>query len=163
MAGPDQLAGPIPVWWRIWEGMQDLLGAIRRWLINGKLAQKAGVFVLLVLGLLIPQFYRWWQRRRLAAQGFQYSRPDAALAALAARFESLLTRRGLPCPEGRTWREHLRVIEEKEELRLPPLEDFVRNYGLARFGPLPPRRGNRAAGRRLARFREERYKLPGPR
>ncbi len=134
---PDHLAGPIPIWWRLWETLQDLLGATRNWLITSTWTQKSVVFCLLILGLLLPQLYRWWQRRKQAALGFQYSRPDAALAALAARFEALLTRRGLPCPEGRTWREHLRVVEEKEELRLPPLEDFVREYGLARFGQAP--------------------------
>ena len=134
---PDQLAGPIPVWWRIWEKLQDLLGWTRNWLVTSSWTEKSVVFCVLILGLLLPQLYRWWQRRKLAALGFQYSRPDAALAALAARFEALLTRRGLPCPEGRTWREHLRVVEEKEELRLPPLEDFVREYGQARFGQAP--------------------------
>ena len=111
-----------PVWWRAWEGMQDLLGAIRQLARRASWLDKTAVFGLLVLGLLIPQLYRYWQRRRLASQGFRYTRPDAALAALAARFEALLARRGLPCPEGRTWREHLRVIADKEVLPMPPLE-----------------------------------------
>ena len=131
---PDKLAGAIPLWWRAWEGAQDLLGAIRQWLVSSSWLDKTGVFLLLVLGLLIPQLYRWWQRRRLAAQGFRYTRPDAALAALAVRFEALLARRGLPCPEGRTWREHLRFIADREVLPMPLMESFVRDYGRARFG-----------------------------
>ncbi len=144
---PDQLAGPIPLWWRA-------LGRRCRicWARSGTgSSRQAGrkrprSSSLLVLGLLIPQVYRWWQRRRLAAQGFQYSRPDAALAALAARFEALLTRRGLPCPEGRTWREHLRVVEEKEDLRLPPLEAV--RAGI-RAGPLRPTAGAEKRSRAL--------------
>ncbi len=131
---PDKLAGAIPLWWRAWEGAQDLLGAIRQWLVSSSWLDKTGVFLLLVLGLLVPQLYRWWQRRRLAAQGFRYTRPDAALAALAVRFEALLARRGLPCPEGRTWREHLRFIADREVLPMPLMESFVRDYGRARFG-----------------------------
>jgi len=134
---PDQLAGPIPAWWRLWEAAQDVLVAIRNWLVTANWTQKGTVFALLVLGLLIPQLYRYWLRKRQASLGFRYSGSDAALAALAARFEALLTRRGLPCPEGRTWREHLGVIEEKEVLPRPPLEAFVREYGQARFGRLP--------------------------
>ncbi|MDQ2800399.1 MAG: transglutaminase-like domain-containing protein [Armatimonadota bacterium] len=133
---PDALAGPIPVWWRIWEWMQDALGAIRGWMVGASWTERSTVFGLLVLGLLVPQLYRYWQRRRQAAMGFQYSRPDAALSALAARFESLLTRRGLPCPEGRTWAEHLRLLEEANSGRTL-WETFVRDYGQARFGASP--------------------------
>ena len=134
---PDSLAGAIPPWWRVWERLQDLLGAIRRWVTTSNWTDKALVFLLLVLGLLIPQVFRFWRQRRLLRRGFQYTRPEAALSVLAARFESLLTRLGQPCPEGRTWREHLGLIEEFIELRRVPLEAFIVNYSRARFGPLP--------------------------
>jgi hypothetical protein len=134
---PDALAGPIPVWWRAWEWMQDALGTIRQWVVAASWLERGTAFGLLVLGLLVPQVYRYWQRRRLASLGFQYSRPDAALAALAERFESLLARRGLPCPEGRTWREHLRAIEEEGNARPAPWTSFVAGYGRARFGTAP--------------------------
>ena len=141
---PDALAGPIPLWWRGWEWMQDALGIIRQWVVAANWAGRGAVFGLLVLGLLVPQVYRYWQRRRLASLGFHYSRPDAALAALAVRFESLLARHGLPCPEGRTWREHLRAVEAvpengvSEKNGLPALwEAFVADYGRARFGTSP--------------------------
>ena len=133
---PNAQAGAIPLWWRVWEWMQDALGAIRRWVVGASWAERGTVFGLLVLGLLIPQLYRYWQRRRQAELGFQYSRPDAALAALAMRFETLLARRGLPCPEGRTWAEHLRLLEEADSGRTL-WETFVRDYGQARFGALP--------------------------
>lgn len=135
---PDQLAGPIPFWWRLWERMQDALGAIRTWVIHSDWTEKGAVFALLVLGLMIPQLYRWWQRRRLAEREFRYSSRDAALAALARRFEAMLDRADRPCPEGRPWREHLReMAREDAPLRLPPWEAFVQNYGQARFGELP--------------------------
>ena len=134
---PDALAGAIPFYWRVWEHIQDALGFIRRWVTTSSWTQKALVFSLLVLGLLVPQVYRFWQRRRLAGAGFQYSRPEAALSALAARFERLLARMGQSCPEGRTWREHLSIVEEVIEPRRMPLESFVDDYGQARFGPPP--------------------------
>lgn len=133
---PDAQARPIPLWWRAWEGMQDALGAIRRWVTEASWAERGGVFGLLILGLLIPQLYRYWQRRRAAQQGFRYSSPDAVLAALARRFEALLARRGRPCPEGRTWREHLRLLEEEND-SWTAWEPFVSGYGQARFGGMP--------------------------
>ena len=134
---PDALAGAIPPWWRVWERMQDLLGAIRRWVTTSDWTQKAAVFSLLVLGLLIPQVYRYWRSRLQRRAGFRYSQPEEALSALALRFERLLARLGQPCPEGRTWGEHLRVTEEFIETRRVSLQTFVGNYSQARFGPLP--------------------------
>ena len=45
----------------------------------------------------------------------------------------MLARRGVPCPENRTWPEHLAAV---------PIEDsavrgFVETYEHARFGPAP--------------------------
>ncbi len=134
---PDALAGAIPPWWRVWERLQDLLGTVRRWVTTSDWTQKAAVFSLLVLGLLIPQIYRYWLTRRQRHLGFRYSQPEAALAALALRFERLLSRLGQPCPEGRTWDEHLRLTEEFIEARRVPLKAFVSDYSEVRFGPLP--------------------------
>jgi len=134
---PDAQAGPIPFWWRAWEWMQDALGTIRQWVVAASWLERGAVFGLLVLGLLVPQVYRYWRRRRLASLGFQYSRPDAALAALVGRFESLLARRGLPCPEDRTWLEHLRAVEEGDTARLASWASFVADYGHVRFGTVP--------------------------
>ena len=133
---PDALAGPIPAWWRAWEWMQDALGIIRRWAVAASWPERAAVFGLLILGLLVPQVYRYWQHRRQVSAGFQYARPDAALAALAVRFEALLEKHGLSCPEGRTWREHLRVIGRTEDAHWAA---FVQAYGRARFGAAPDR------------------------
>ena len=133
---PDALAGPIPFYWRVWEGAQDLLGAVRNWLVTASWAAKGSLFLLLVLGLLVPQLYRYWQRRQSVTYGFRYSSPDAALALLSVRFEALLARRGIPCPENRTWPEHLEIMPPEEASELA---DFVRGYGRARFGPTPTR------------------------
>jgi transglutaminase-like putative cysteine protease len=132
---PDALAGAIPWYWSVWEVLQDALGAVRQWLVSADWLEKGSVFALLVLGLLVPQVYRWWQRRRLAGLGFHYSSPDAALTLIAERFEALLARRGLPCPPERTWPDHLRQIEHENDTAL---ETFVRDYGHARFGTLRP-------------------------
>ncbi len=131
---PDALAGPIPFYWRVWEGMQDILGTLRSWVLTAGWLQKGAVFLLLVLGLLVPQVYRYWKSRRTPAPGFRYASPDAALLALSARFEALLARRGLPIPEHKTWPEHLHAAEVDSS---DALHGFVETYSRARFGPAP--------------------------
>ena len=131
---PDALAGPIPFYWRVWEGRQDALGAIRTWLLTAGWLQKGAVFLLLVLGLLIPQVYRYLKSRQVQTLGFRYASLDAALALLSARFESLLARRGAPVPETRTWPEHLHSAEMDSDRAL---QGFVEMYSRARFGPSP--------------------------
>ena len=133
---PDALAGPIPFYWRVWEKIQDILGALRTWVITASWAAKGSVFFVLVLGLLIPQVYRAIQKRRSPRTGFRYSGSDAALALLSARFEALLAKRGIPCPETRTWPEHLALTQADTGREM---QGFVRAYGRARFGPPPTR------------------------
>ena len=133
---PDALAGPIPFYWRVWEKLQDGLSAVRTWVVTAGWLEKGSVFALLVLGLLVPQVYRYRQRRRLTGGGFRYSHPDAALALLSGRFEAELARRGMPCPDSRTWPAHLDRMEIGTD---SPLADFVAGYGRARFGPPPAR------------------------
>ena len=134
---PDALGGPIPLYWRVWEKAQDILGALRNWVITASWAEKGAVFLLLALGLLVPQIYRYLQKRRAVTLGFRYSSPDVALTHLANRFEALLARRGIPCPENRTWPEHLARMSAKGD---PVMQSFVGAYGRARFGP-PPSEG----------------------
>ncbi len=137
---PDALAGLIPWYQRVWEKMQDTLAALRNWVVSASWAQKGSVFTLLVLGLLVPQVVRWRQRRRAMVPGFQYTGSDAALAQLSERFEALLTKRGIPCPETLTWTEHLASVHLKS-VEMPDtdaLHGFVRAYERARFGPPPP-------------------------
>ena len=133
---PDALAGPIPWYWRGWEKAQDVLGAVRSWVLTASWAEKGAVFALLVLGLLVPQIYRYRQRQRGQIPGFRYSSPDAALAALARRFEALLARRGIPCPAGRTWPEHLAPAKRQSDDQFA-MRGFVQDYARARFGPPP--------------------------
>ena len=130
---PDALAGAIPLYWQAWERIQDILGAVRTWVLTAGWLQKGAVFLLLVLGLLIPQVYRYLKSRQAQTVGFKYSSPDAALALLSMRFETLLARRGVPVPQTRTWPEHLRDAE----LGDMGLRRFVQDYGEARFGPPP--------------------------
>ena len=131
---PDALAGPIPFYWRVWEALQDILSALRAWVLTAGWLQKGAVFLLLVLGLLIPQVYRYLRSRRAFTPGFRYSSPDAALLALSARFETLLARRGLPVPENRTWPEHLHTVEMDGD---GAARRFVQTYSRVRFGPPP--------------------------
>ena len=130
---PDALAGAIPLYWQAWERVQDILGAVRIWVLTAGWLQKGAVFLGLVLGLLIPQVYRYFKSRRALVVGFQYSSPDAVLLVLSRRFETLLARRGVPVPETRTWPEHLRDVELEDGA----LKRFVQDYSQARFGPPP--------------------------
>ncbi len=131
---PDALAGPIPFYWRVWEKLQDALGAVRTWVLTAGWLQKGTVFGLLVLGLLVPQIYRYLKRRQAQTPGFRYASRDAALLALSARFEALLARRGVPVPESRTWPEHLRAAQLDDD---GAAGCFVQDYSRARFGPAP--------------------------
>ncbi len=130
---PDALAGPIPWYWRVWEKVQDVLGAVRTWVLTASWGQKGTVFALLVLGLLVPQAYRYWQRQRAFTPGFRYFSPDAALQPLSDRFEALLARRGIPCPPNRTWAGHLAAQRVSDGA----FYGFVQGYEQARFGPPP--------------------------
>ena len=131
---PDALAGPIPFYWRVWEKAQDILSAVRTWVLTAGWLQKGAVFLLLVLGLLVPQVYRYLRSRRAPSAGFRYTSSHAALLALSARFEALLARRGVPVPENRTWPEHLHTAEIDTD---GVLRGFVETYSRARFGPAP--------------------------
>ena len=131
---PDALAGPIPLYWRTWEGLQDVLGGLRTWVLTAGWGQKSAVFLLLILGLLVPQVYRYWKSRRAQTPGFRYANPDAALLVLYTRFEALLARRGIPVPENRTWPEHLHMAGMDSD---SAVERFVQDYSRARFGPMP--------------------------
>ncbi|MDQ2730366.1 MAG: hypothetical protein M3Y56_01795 [Armatimonadota bacterium] len=82
--------------------------------------------------------------------GASYRPLDESLAALTFRFESLLARKGIPCPPGRPWLEHLsKAAAEKEPgdgsekarstLDLLKAERFVGEYYSVRFGGLGDR------------------------
>ncbi len=131
---PDALAQPIPFWERLWERAQDGLAALRRWVTDSGWGQKIAVFALLVLGLLVPQVYRWWRARQLAEAGFHYTPPAPALAALGRRFERLMARRLLPCPPGLPWVAHLGTLSAERGEDLSDWQAFARGFGRARFG-----------------------------
>ena len=109
---PDH-AAKTPFWWKFRDRWQDLA-----------LLLEAGVahltrprLLLLVLGLcaflLICSVFRLtWERHQPSGKSLTYSAPPD-LAELAARFDSWLARRGVPCPPERPWDEHLaRIIIE---------------------------------------------------
>ena len=131
---PDALAQSIPAWERLWERAQDLLAALRRWVTDAGWGQKIAVFGLLVLGLLVPQVYRWWRARQRAGAGFHYTPPAPALAALGRRFEALMARRLLPCPPGLPWEAHLGAVSAERGEDLANWSAFARAFGRARFG-----------------------------
>ncbi len=131
---PDALAQKIPVWERLWERAQDGLAALRRWVTDSGWGQKIAVFSLLVLGLLVPQVYRWWRARQRAGAGFHYTPPAPALAALGRRFERLMARHLAPCPPGLPWEAHLAAVSAERGEDLADWQAFARAFGRARFG-----------------------------
>ena len=131
---PDALAKSIPAWERLWERAQDLLAALRRWVTDSGWGQKIAVFALLVLGLLVPQVYRWWRAHQLTEAGFHYTPPAPALAAQGRRFESLMARRLVSCPPGLPWEAHLGTLSAERGESLADWQAFARAFGRARFG-----------------------------
>ena len=131
---PDALAQPIPAWERLWERAQDGLAALRQWITDSGWGQKIAVFSLLVLGLLVPQVYRWWRARQRAGAGFHYTPPAPALAALGRRFERLMARRLAPCPPGLPWEVHLAALSAERGEEQSDWQAFARAFGRARFG-----------------------------
>jgi hypothetical protein len=144
---PDFQPEPIAQGQAFWERIQDAFQAVRDWLGDLKPEQiNLLVGSLTVVTLLGGAFYLLVQRRRNALveriPGYDaYAGADERLAALAARFERDLTRRGIPFPENRTWQEHLtslaNVSEDGSRLAIVALaRQFVPLYERARFGTL---------------------------
>lgn len=125
-------------WWRyITEWFQDTIKAFTDWL--GDLGQdkiNVGLGVILLGGLLYGANVYYRQRRLTPPLSvFTYSSPDARLAALIARFESVYARRGVPFPESKTYSEHLNTLVETPHAEtLDAARRFVRSYDETRFG-----------------------------
>ncbi|MDQ3813613.1 MAG: transglutaminase family protein [Armatimonadota bacterium] len=139
---PDEIAerNPAPLWQKIREWIQDVAMIIRR--AFSALSQSQQRLVL-ATGFLITLLFIAWRafpaRHGTAEQSFAYLAPDADLAALAARFEALLQRQGLPCPIHRPWQEHLAVMANRDGQESPAWNPtdalaFVNGYNSIRFG-----------------------------
>lgn len=144
---PDRIAEAVPFWRKWWEWINDRALEVGDWLGALSLLQLgllAGGSIAAIISLLwLRQVLRGWLRRSQPAAP-AYARDAGPLWPLAARFEALLTRAGAPCPEHRTWHEHLSELERIPEaavaeprasaLDLPGAARFVAAYNRARFG-----------------------------
>ncbi|MCY3023818.1 MAG: transglutaminaseTgpA domain-containing protein [Planctomycetota bacterium] len=138
---------PVPFYTRAWEWVADIFAEISdRLSAMGWLAilgWSGGVVAACFIAVRLWRKLRAWRRAAPRVAAHAYSSPREEFAAIAARFENLLRRTGLPCPAQRTWQEHLamprasgspaatdaaapRVLEEAAE--------FVMQYNAARFG-----------------------------
>ena len=144
---PDFNPEPIGKGQAFWERIQDSFQAVRDWLGDLKPEQINLIVGGLTITTLVGGAIYLFVRRKRGGDverlpGYDpYSGADERLAALAARFEQTLARRGSPFPENQTWQEHLlslaNVSSEDQFSRIVPLaRRFVSLYERARFGTL---------------------------
>jgi hypothetical protein len=129
---PDQLNDQIPPWVWLWEWLQEAGGKLVEWLSNRRDWLVIAGTVLLTLFLFTMLAWNLWRQRGGVLQPtIGYSPPPAPeLAALAARFERVLERLGVPVNAHRPWGESALVGGQ-----FPPLAREVLNvYNEARFG-----------------------------
>jgi len=131
---PDALSQKLPPWQKAWEWIQDRATELRENGLNRKyLLVFAGVLAIGGLGRV------WLARRRKveATGGFRYSSPDAELRALTVRFEQLMQRHNLTCPENRTWQEYITMVAAESEtapVDFTTARVFLEEYNTVRFG-----------------------------
>jgi len=150
---PDFKPEPISRWQALTERFQDLVQAIKDRLGDLKPEQITLMLVALT-GILVVGTVIWaiLQRRRSGAVETvtqrRYTLPSEELAAIAERFERLLTNAHLDLPESRTLQEHLTRLETLAALAPPSPEPdaealqrllaltrrFIVLYERARFG-----------------------------
>ena len=133
---PDQLAEQAPFWRRSSERITDLWNAL--W-------HGPGLAVALAAGLLAGTAWYAWRRWRRGARGAgrianpPYA-PPPALAPVVEHFETLLRKRGVPCPPQATWGEHLAALSASKAgrsvrgINLERAAAFLREYNAVRFG-----------------------------
>jgi hypothetical protein len=139
---PDSTSDSPPLWRRAWEWLNETALVIGDWFYERSWAELGlligGAIALIVSLLWLREVWLRRRRRRLAA-GFAYRSPGEALKALKDRFERLLAKRGLPCPEHLPWSEHLAVMAKREKagrirIDLEKANGFARAYREVRFG-----------------------------
>ncbi len=133
---PDALADEVPLHIRTWERIQDFFGRLPDWLNSAEGQRVVLIAGGLVLVAAVVVAWRGLQRRRSPADAWRYTLPAPDLAVLGARFDALLQRRGVACPEPQTWLEHLSALDDASN---PPpdldaMRRFVDCYNDARFG-----------------------------
>jgi transglutaminase-like putative cysteine protease len=139
---PDQTQPPATSWRKLWEWTQDQWRALRQRLAAANLRELVVVVPCAAVLVLCAQLVRGMiRRRRMTRRATEYAYPTEELAVLARRFQALLVRWGLPCPESRTWQEHLTADAHGDEngaagqLRDRLLaRQFVEEYSAIRFG-----------------------------
>jgi len=128
---PDQTTDLRPwIGQRLFEWVQDQIGALQAWVLGLSLWQILGIVALLVVPFFLQRMLRARRRRISAAVSRGYTVRDKELAILAQRFTAWLVHAGFPCPETRPWQEHLAQINASDVAQA-----FVCLYTPLRFGP----------------------------
>ena len=129
---------------RLCEWLEETWTSFLAWLNSlswpATLGWGLGVAVVCVLVAGLWRKLRAWRRKRPAGLAASYSMPDEALRTLAARFDAVLRRRGVPCPAQRTWPEHVAALagstlaaKGKRALDFERATTFVSQYTATRF------------------------------
>jgi len=139
---PDRLWSGLPVWLQGWEWAQDrFLGAVAALSDVRRLLPLAVTACILGFGALAWRALR--RKRTGAGEARGYASPGEEVSALSRRFEALLARAGLQCPEHRPWSEYLsehlegpsaRREDGRAGLDLGRAREFLRRYNSLRFG-----------------------------
>jgi len=133
---PDSLSKGVPAWMKIWEWIQDRFAALREQDLSKTMPFALGGLLLFGLAIRV-----WLMRRRRvgAPGGFRYTSPDAELRAITTRFEQLMERNQVACPEQLTWQEHTTALARENGAEPGPIDMakatvFLQEYNSVRFG-----------------------------
>jgi hypothetical protein len=129
---PDRTGGHSPLW-AIRDKFQDIVTWFQLNVAHATTA--ARVYLIAAVVVLIVGFGAWQvvQARRNRVRPQSYSQVNKALSDLAARFESMLARRGGACPANVPWSEHLRTLPATAKIDEALAERFVGHYTVLRF------------------------------
>jgi hypothetical protein len=137
---PNILFGPVPVWQRCFETIEDRLQLWRdeaRKTGPGTIAVIVGIIVAIYFIVRLA-FVEWKSRRRVSKIRYQ---SDDLLAAYVRRFNRFLKNRKITVLEGETWSELLDRTSELQNDR-DLIQIFVTEYNAVRYGGANDRDGH---------------------
>ena len=125
----------------------DAFAPLIKWISGLTPLQQGAIvacFTILYLGI---QMRHWRRTRNSSSQTvFAYTTEHAELAEMETRFNKLLKKHAIPCPDSKTWGEHFQDLDRESVTTTPPISgesliqdtrvhEFVEGYNSARFGP----------------------------
>lgn len=139
---PDTTSDKPPFWRSAWEWINETALAIGDWFYERSWTELGLIFggaFAVIISLLWLREILMRRKRRGASAEFAYLSPGEALDAIRQRFDQLLTRRGIPCPDNLPWSEHLMAVAAGERagrirIDFEEADAFARAYRTVRFG-----------------------------